>query len=68
MSIEKSRALKGAYILMKAKLLNYESQVKRKTIFSIAKMLDPSLKLEYIPTIEQEYITKTSMHLLQSEW
>ena len=67
MSIEKSRALKGAYILMKANLLNYESQVKRKTIFSIAKMLDPSLKLEYIPTNEQEYITKTSMHLLQSE-
>ena len=28
-------------------------------------MLDPSLKLEYIPTNEKEYITKTVKHLLQ---
>ena len=28
-------------------------------------MLDPSLKFEYIPTDEQEYITKTLKHLLQ---
>ena len=28
-------------------------------------MLDPSLKFEYIPIDEQEYITKTLKHLLQ---
>ena len=28
-------------------------------------MLDPSLRFEYIPTDEQEYITKTLKHLLQ---
>ena len=56
MSIEQSMALKGAYNVIKAKLLKYESQVKRKPIFPIATMLDPSLKLEYIPMDEQEYI------------
>ena len=28
-------------------------------------MLDPSLKFEYIPTDEQEYITKTLKHLIK---
>ena len=65
MSIEQSMALKGAYTGMKAKLLKYEPQVKRKTIFYVAIMLDPSLKFEYVPTDEQEYITKTLKHLLQ---
>ena len=41
MSIEQSMALKGAYNVMKAKLLKYDSQVKRKPIFPIATMLDP---------------------------
>ena len=53
MSIEQSMALKGAYTMMKTKLLKYELQVKRKPIFPIAAMLDPSLKFEYIPTNEQ---------------
>ena len=44
MSIEQSMALKGAYTVMKTKLLKYEPQVKRKAIFPIATMLDPSLK------------------------
>ena len=65
MSIEKSMALKGAYLVMKKKLIKYEPQVKRKPIFPIATMLDPSLKFEYIPTDEQEYITKTLKNLLQ---
>ena len=65
MSIEQSMALKGAYTVMKTKLLKYEPQVKRKSIFPIATMLDPSLKFKYIPTDEQEYITKTLKHLLQ---
>ena len=65
MSIEESLALKGAYIVMKTKLLKYKPQVKRKPIFPIATMLDPSLKFEYIPTDEQEYITKTLKYLLQ---
>ena len=34
-------------------------------MFPIATMLDPNLKFEYIPTDEQEYITKTLQHLLQ---
>ena len=58
-------ALKGGYTAMKTKLLNYEPQVKRKPIFPIATMLDSSLKFEYIPTGEQEYITKTLKHLVQ---
>ena len=65
MSIEQSMALKGAYDVMKTKLLKYEPQVKRKPIFPIATMLDPSLKFKYIPTNEQEYITKTLKHSLQ---
>ena len=65
MSIEQSVALKGAYTVMKTKLLKYKPQVKRKPIFPIATMLDPSLRFEYIPTDEQEYITKTLKHLLQ---
>ena len=65
MSIEKSMALKGSYTTKKTKLLKYEPQVKRKPIFPIATMLDLSLKFEYIPTDEQEYITKTLKHLLQ---
>ena len=65
MSIEQSMALKGAYTMMKTKLLKYEPQVKRKSIFPIATMLDLSLKFEYIPTDEQEYITKNLKHLLQ---
>ena len=65
MSIEQSMALKGAYIAMKTKLLKYKPQVKIKPIFPIATMLDPYLKFEYIPTDEQEYITKTLNHLLQ---
>ena len=65
MSIEQSMALKCAYIVMKTKLLKYEPQVKRKRIFPIATMLDLSLKFEYIPTDEQEYIAKTLKHLLQ---
>ena len=65
MSIEQSMALKGAYTVMKKNLLKYEPQVKRKPIFPIVTMLDPSLKFEYIPTDEQEYITKTLKHLLQ---
>ena len=58
-------ALKGAYTVMKTKLLKYKPQVKRKPIFPIATMLDLSLKFEYIPTDEQEYITKTLKYLLQ---
>ena len=50
---------------MKTKLLKYEVQVKRKPIFPITTMLEPSLKLEYIPTNEQEYVTKTLKHFLQ---
>ena len=65
MSIEQLIALKGAYTVMKTKLLKYEPLVKRKPNFPIASMLDPSLKFEYIPTDEQEYITKTLKHLLQ---
>ena len=65
MSIEKSMTLKGAYTVMKTNLLKYEQQVKRKPIFPIAIMLDPSLKFEYIPIDEQEYITKTLKHLIQ---
>ena len=67
MTIEQSMALNGAYTTMKTKLLKYEPQVKRKPIFPIATMLNPSLKLEYIPTDEQEYITKTLEHLLQKD-
>ena len=65
MSIEQSMELKGAYTVMKTKLLKYEPHVKRKPIFPIATILDLSLKFEYIPTDEQEYITKTLKHLLQ---
>ena len=65
MNIEQSMALKGAYAVMKTKLLKYEPQLKRKPIFPISTMLDLSLKFEYIPTDEQEYITKTLTHLLQ---
>ena len=65
MSIEQSMALKGAYNVMKAKLLQYESQVKRKPIFPITRILDPSLKLEYIPMDEQEYIMQHLKSLLQ---
>ena len=65
MSIEQSMALKGAYIVMKAKLLKYELYVKRKPIFPIATILDLSLKLEYITMDEQEYIMKHLKHLLQ---
>ena len=54
MSIEQSMALKGAYTVIKTKLLKYEPQVKIKSIFPIAIMLDPSLKFEYILTNEQE--------------
>ena len=64
-SIEQSMALKGAYNVMKSKLLKYESQVKRKPIFPIATMLDLSLKLEYIPMDEQEYIMQHLKNLLQ---
>ena len=59
MSIQQPMTLKGACTVMKAMLLEYKPQVKRKPIFPITKMLDSSLKLEYIPTDEQEYITKT---------
>ena len=65
MSIEQSMALKGEYTVMKAKLLKYEPQVKRKPIFPITPILDPSLKLKHILTDDQEYITKTVKHLLQ---
>ena len=65
MSIEQSMALKGAYNVMKTKLLKYESQVKGKPIFPIATMIDPSLKLEYIPMDEQEYIMQLLKNLLQ---
>ena len=65
MSIEQAEALKGAYTVMKTKLLKYEPQVKRKPIFPIAIVLDPSLRFEYISTDDQEYITKTLKHLLQ---
>ena len=65
MSIEQSMALKGAYTVMKIKLLKYEPQVKIKPIFPISTMLGPSLKFEYIPSHEKEYITKTLKYLLQ---
>ena len=65
MSIEQSMALKGAYIVMKTKLLKYEPQVKRKPIFPIDTMLDLSLKFENMTTDEQEYISKTLKHFLQ---
>ena len=65
MIIEQSMALKGAYNVMKAKLLKYESQVKRKLIFSIPAMLDSSLKLEYIPMDEKEYNMQHLKNLLQ---
>ena len=60
-SIEQSMALKGAYTVMKKKLLKYEPQVKRKPIFPIATMLDPSLKFEYIPT--DEYMSHTCRNI-----
>ena len=59
MSIEQAEALKGAYTVMKTKLLKYEPQVRRKPIFPIDTVLDPSLRFEYIPTDDLEYITKT---------
>ena len=65
MSIEQSMALKGAYTVMKTKLLKYEPMVKRKPIFPIATMLDPSLKFKYIPIEEQDYIIMTLKRLLQ---
>ena len=65
MSIEQSMALKGSYNVMKAKLLKYELQVKRKTIFPIATMLDLSLKLEHIPMDEQKYIMQHLKNLVQ---
>ena len=64
MSIEQSMEPKGAYNVMKAKLLKYESQVKRKPIFPIATMFDPSLKLEYVPVDEQAYIMQHVKNLL----
>ena len=65
MSIEQSMAIKGAYTMIKVKLLKYERQVKLKSIFPIATVLNLSLKLEYIPTDEQEYILKNLKHLFQ---
>ena len=65
MSIEQSMELKGAYNVMKVKLLKYESQVKRKPMFPIATMFDPSLKLEYIPMDEQAYIMQHMKNLLR---
>ena len=65
MSIEQSMTLKGAYSVMKSKFLKYESQVKGKPIFPIATMLDPSLKLEYIPMDEQEYIMQYLKNFIQ---
>ena len=47
-SIEQSMALKAAYSVMKANLLNYKPQIKRKPIFHITKMFYLSLKLDYI--------------------
>ena len=64
MSIEKSMTLKGAYTTMKANLVKYEPQVKRKPIFPISIVLDLSLKLKHIPIDEQEYITKNLKHFL----
>ena len=65
MSIEQSMALKGAYNMMKAKLLKYESQVKRKPIIPIVTMHDLSLKHKYIPMDDQEYIMQHLKNLLQ---
>ena len=43
MSVEQSMAMKGAYNVMKAKLLKYKSQVKRKPIFPMATMFKTSI-------------------------
>ena len=65
MSIEQSMAIKGAYTMIMVKLLKYEPQVKLKSIFPIATIINPSLKLEYFPIDEKEYILKKLKHLFQ---
>ena len=70
MSIEQSMALKGEYTVMKAKLLKYEPQVKRKPIFPITPILDPSLKLKHILTDDQEYMMQDAVvkTLVPDQW
>ena len=59
MSIKQSMALKGAYNVMKAKLS------KNKTNLPYLCNLDLSLKLEYIPMDEHEYIMQHLKNMLQ---
>ena len=42
MSDDQAKTLRCAYIVMKEKLLKYDMHVKRKPMFAIATMLDPT--------------------------
>ena len=66
LSNDQAKALRRAYKSMKEKLLKYEMQVRRKSMFPIATVLDPRFKLEHIPHGEHKFVMKTLLNMLES--
>ena len=66
MSNDQTKALRHAYTWMKEKLLKYEMQVRRKSMFPIATVVDPRFNLEHIPHGEQKFVMETLLNILES--
>ena len=66
MSNDQEKAQRCTYTSMKEKLLKYEMQVRRKPMFPIATVLDPSMKSEHIPHGEYKFVMKTLINMLES--
>ena len=63
---DQEKALRCAYTMMKEKLLKFYKQVRRKHLFSIARVLDPRFKLGHILHDDHNFFMKTLHKMLES--
>ena len=66
MSNDQAKTLGHAYTMMKEKLMKYDIHVRRKSMLSIAIVLDPRFKLGHIPHGEHNFVMKTLLNMLES--
>ena len=66
MSNDQAKALRYTYIVMNEKLMKYYINVRRKPMFSIATVIDPTFKLGHIPHGEHNFVMETLVNKLET--
>ena len=65
-SNDQKNVLRRVYIVMKEKLIKYDTQVRRKPMFLVAIILDPRFKFGHILFGDHKFVIETLLKFLES--